>query len=83
MGNVNLKIDIDKRQMSKYYNQLSTLYFDEKKQEINLKNVTRLTDPPTNSRFKKLVQKGLLKNVYYVHDAANFKLKKDQEEYIN
>ena len=77
MGNVNLKIDIDKRQMSKYYNQLSTLYFDEKRQEINLKNVHRLTDPPTNSRFRKLVQKGLLKNVYYVHDSTNFKLKKD------
>lgn len=43
----------------------------------------RLTDPPTNNRFKKLVQKGLLKNVYYVHDSTNFKLKKDQEEYVN
>jgi hypothetical protein len=45
------KSDLDKRRLSKYYSVLSTLWFDERKQEINLQSaqtVLNLSTPPTS-----------------------------------
>ena len=42
MGNSNhvlSQMDIDKRPMSKYYREISSLYYSEKSQEINMNNV--------------------------------------------
>jgi hypothetical protein len=56
------KMDVNKRPMSRYYAQISGLYFEDKKSEVNLRQVKSITNPPTNSTIKKLVKSGHLHN---------------------
>ena len=42
------KMDINKRPMSRYYAQISGLYFEDKKSEVDLKQVKSISTPPTN-----------------------------------
>ena len=77
--------DIDKRPLSKYYSKLSAVFSDHNKPDVYLQNVKNLADPASNRRIKKLVRKGILKNVNYTLDdpkKRNFKLVKTQEEFI-
>ena len=85
MGNKPLQTDIDKTTMAGYYSQLSSLYFYDKRQEVDLRNVLKLTDPPTNRRIKKLVQSGLLNNVHYNLNSKSKKLElvKNEELFRN
>ena len=50
MGNTPVtKHDINKRPMSNYYSELSALFYDKKKEEIDLKDIHNLSNPPTNN----------------------------------
>ena len=59
------KSDVNKRAFSNYYGELSVLWFDKSKEEIDLWDVHNLSDPPTNPRIKNMVRTGLLSNVLY------------------
>jgi hypothetical protein len=71
--------------MSNYYSQLSSLFYHDKKQEINLTHVLTLTDPPTNKRIQKLVQSGILKNVHYRLNGKSTELElvKNHDQFTN
>lgn len=58
-------MDVDKRPMSRYYSQISGLYFVDKKSEVNLRQVKQISNPPTNETIKQLVKAGLLHNRLY------------------
>lgn len=84
------KSDLDKRRLSKYYSVLSTLWFDERKQEINLQSaqtVLNLSTPPTSIVIQHLVQERILKNQLYrlieEKNAMKFELVRTQENYEN
>jgi len=56
------KMDVNKRPMSRYYAQISGLNFEEKKSEVNLRQVKAISIPPTNETIKMLVKSGHLSN---------------------
>ena len=65
MGNKSIefaKMDVNKRPMSRYYSQISGLYFEEKRSEVDLKQVKHLSNPPTNKVIQEMVKQGLLHN---------------------
>lgn len=56
------KMDVNKRPMSRYYAQISGLYFEEKRSEVDLKQVKHLSNPPTNKTIQEMVKQGMLHN---------------------
>ena len=54
------KMDVNKRPMSRYYAQISGLFFEDRKSEVDLKQVKYLCNPPTNKRIQELVKCGIL-----------------------
>ena len=57
MGNtIVTQPDINKRPMSTYYGELSTLYFKESRSDVNLEQVKALVMPPTRRFIVDLVK---------------------------